>query len=138
LISSFVFGTILEASAAGWCNAVTVYVCLLLPHVGCVQVASDSIAAKLKVRQGALLSAVTAGSAAAAAGLLPTRRGLAGVLAGDVITALDGKHVLNGGGLFNALEQQQIGQEVTLAVTRTNDNGSQQELSFKVKLEAEK
>jgi S1-C subfamily serine protease len=114
-----------------------VYV-LLPPRVVCIQVASDSIAAKLKVRQGALLSAVTAGSAAAAAGLLPTRRGLTGVLAGDVITALDGKQVLNGGGLFNALEQQQIGQEVTLAVTRTNDNGSQQELSIKVKLEAEK
>lgn len=103
-----------------------------------LQVASDSIAAKLKVRQGALLSGVAAGSAAAAAGLLPTRRGLGGVLAGDVITALDGKQVLNGGDLFNALEQQQIGKEITLRVLRTNDNGSQQEIDVKVKLEAEK
>lgn len=103
-----------------------------------VQVASDSIAAKLKVRQGALLAAVAAGSAADAAGLLATRRGLTGVLTGDVITALDGKQVLNGGDLFNALEQQQIGQEVVLTVLRTNDNGSQQEMSVKVKLLAEK
>lgn len=103
-----------------------------------VQVASDSIAAKLKVRQGALLSGVAGGSAAASAGLLPTRRGLAGVLTGDVITALDGQTVLNGGDLFNALEQQQIGQEVTLTVQRTTDSGSQQELTVKVKLEAEK
>jgi S1-C subfamily serine protease len=103
-----------------------------------VQVASDSIAAKLKVRQGALLSAVAGGSPAAAAGLLPTRRGLAGVLAGDIVIAIGGKPVLNGGDLFNALEQQQIGQEITLKVLRTNDNGSQQEMDVKVKLEAEK
>jgi S1-C subfamily serine protease len=103
-----------------------------------LQVASDSIAAKLKVRQGALLSAVAANSPAANAGLLATRRGLAGVLAGDVITALDGKQVLNGGDLFNALEQQQIGKEISLTVVRTTDTGSQQEISVKVKLEAEK
>lgn len=89
------------------------------------------------MRQGALLSAVAGGSAAAAAGLLPTRRGLAGVLAGDVVIAIGGKAVLNGGDLFNALEQQQIGQ-VTLRVLRTNDNGSQQEMDVTVKLEAEK
>lgn len=60
------------------------------------------------------------------------------MLTGDVITALDGKPVLNGGDLFNALEQQQIGQDVTLTVLRTSDNGSQQELAVKVKLQAEK
>lgn len=60
------------------------------------------------------------------------------MLAGDVVLAIGGKAVLNGGDLFNALEQQQIGQEVTLRVLRTNDNGSQQEMDIKVKLEAEK
>jgi S1-C subfamily serine protease len=60
------------------------------------------------------------------------------VLTGDVITALNGRPVLNGGDLFNALEQLQIGQEVGLAVLRTNDNGSQQELNIKVKLVPER
>lgn len=100
--------------------------------------ASDSIAAKLKVGQGALLSAVQPGSPAAAAGLLPTRRGLAGVLTGDVITALDGRAILNGGDLFNALEQQQIGDEVLLSIVRTSDNGSQASIEQKVTLAAEK
>ena len=121
-----------ECLIHGVCCCVLCYCCKPAP-----QVASDAIAAKLKVRQGALLSAVAAGSAAAAAGLLPTRRGLAGVLTGDVITALDGRPVLNGGDLFNALEQQQIGQEVVLTVQRTSDNGSQQELTVPVRLAAE-
>lgn len=112
--------------------------CVCWCCVWLLQVASDSIAAKLKVRQGALLSAVAGGSAAAEAGLLPTRRGLTGVLTGDVIVALDGRPVLNGGDLFNALEQQQIGQEVALTVLRTTDSGTQQEMTIKVKLQAEK
>jgi S1-C subfamily serine protease len=101
------------------------------------QVASDAIAAKLKVAQGALLSAVQPGSPADAAGLLPTRRGLTGVLAGDVIMALNGRSVLNGGDLFNALEQQEIGSEVVLTVTRAGDGGQQQQLDVKVVLAPE-
>lgn len=59
--------------------------------------------------------------AAAAAGLLATRRGLGGVVAGDVIIALNGRQVLNGGDLFNALEQCAIGEKVKLAVLRSTD-----------------
>lgn len=54
------------------------------------QVASDSVAAKLGVRGGALLQSVVPGGAAAAAGLLATRRGLAGVIPGDTILAVGG------------------------------------------------
>jgi hypothetical protein len=45
--------------------------------------------------------------------------------------------VLNGGDLFNALEQQQVGAEVALAVVRTTD-GSSQQLEVKATLAAEK
>lgn len=46
------------------------------------QVATDQVAAALKVRRGALIQSVPAGSAAAKAGLLPTRRGLSGLIVG--------------------------------------------------------
>jgi S1-C subfamily serine protease len=87
----------------------------------CSQVAPDSIAQKLKVSSGALLSVVDGDGAAAAAGLLATRRGLGGVVAGDVIVALNGRQVLNGGDLFNALEQCAIGEKVKLTVLRSTD-----------------
>eukprot|EP00882_Tetradesmus_deserticola_P026147 GHRQ01028791.1.p1 GENE.GHRQ01028791.1~~GHRQ01028791.1.p1 ORF type:complete len:164 (-),score=22.16 GHRQ01028791.1:189-680(-) len=85
------------------------------------QVAADAIAQKLKVTSGALLSAVDPDGAAAAAGLLATRRGLGGVAAGDVIVGLNGRQVLNGGDLFNALEQCAIGEKVKLTVLRSAD-----------------
>lgn len=58
-----------------------------------MQVASEAVAKKLRVQAGALLQGVAPDGAAAKAGLLPTRRALGGVVAGDVITAVDGKPV---------------------------------------------
>ena len=52
-----------------------------------VQPAPDPVARALKVAEGVLIQTVEPGSAASAAGLLPTRRGLGGVVAGDVIVA---------------------------------------------------
>lgn len=85
----------------------------------CLQISSDAVAQKLKVTNGALISAVAPGSAAAAAGLVATRRGLGGVLTGDVIVALNGRKVLNAGDLFNVLEQYAIGDKVQLTILRT-------------------
>lgn len=65
---------------------------VLRPSLG-VQVSTDAIAQKLKVTSGALLAGVDPDGAAAAAGLLPTRRGLAGVITGDVVIKLDGRQV---------------------------------------------
>lgn len=86
-----------------------------------MQVSNDAIAQKLKVQSGALLSGIQPGGPAAAAGLLATRRGLGGVVAGDVVVALNGRNVLNGGDLYNALEQYKIGDKVKLMVVRTTD-----------------
>jgi S1-C subfamily serine protease len=51
-------------------------------------VASDAVASKLGVRAGALLQSVAPGGAAAAAGLLATRRGLGGIIPGDTVLAV--------------------------------------------------
>eukprot|EP00967_Tisochrysis_lutea_P116782 scaffold188364_cov22-Tisochrysis_lutea.AAC.3 len=49
------------------------------------QVASPAVAARLNVTDGALVQLVVPGGAAQRAGLLPTRRGLTGIITGDVI-----------------------------------------------------
>jgi S1-C subfamily serine protease len=100
---------------------VSCVLCSALVNESNLQVATDAIAQKLKVTSGALLSAVDPDGAAAAAGLLATRRGLGGVVAGDVIVALNGRQVLNGGDLFNALEQCAIGEKAKLTVLRSTD-----------------
>ena len=47
------------------------------------------VARQLRVNRGAVVQAVAPNSAAARAGLLPTRRALSGIVAGDVIVALN-------------------------------------------------
>jgi S1-C subfamily serine protease len=54
-----------------------------------VQLAPEPVARQLNVRSGALVLSVPGTSAAAKAGLKPTRRGLAGnIVLGDVIVAV--------------------------------------------------
>lgn len=55
------------------------------------------MAKQLRVDRGAVIQAVAPNSAAAKAGLLPTRRALSGIVAGDVITAIDGRAVTKPG-----------------------------------------
>eukprot|EP00775_Hariotina_reticulata_P004079 gene4079-4326_t len=109
---------------------------VLRPSLG-VQISSDAVAQKLKVTTGALISAVVPDGAAAAAGLLATRRGLGGVLTGDVIIALNGRKVLNAGDLFNALEQYAIGDKVQLSILRTAEQGRTQQMDVAVVLLAD-
>jgi len=66
----------------------------------CGTAADPNVGKQLGVKaQGVLVQAVAGGSAAAAAGLLPTRRGLGGIVAGDVIIAADGAQVVGEGDL---------------------------------------
>ena len=58
-----------------------------------LQVANEAVARQLRVTRGAMVQAVAPNSAAAKAGLLPTRRALSGIVAGDVITAVDSRPV---------------------------------------------
>lgn len=116
-----------EFTAAGTCSLATHehYVSRAWTWCGSVlQVSSDSVAQKLGVTSGALLSGLQPDGPAAAAGLLATRRGLGGVIAGDVIVAVNGRQVLNGGDLFNALELYKVGDKVKLTVIKTTDQVS--------------
>ncbi len=94
--------------------------CLTCP---CTQVANDSVARKLRVSKGALLQNITPGGAAAQAGLLPTRRGLGGIVPGDVVVGLAGKAVNNAGDLESVLDGcgAGVGDRVWLDVVRMGD-----------------
>ena len=70
-----------------------------------ITAADPNVGKQLGVKsQGVLVQGVAAGSAAAAAGLLPTRRGLGGIVAGDLVTAADGRRVTGEGDLVAAVE----------------------------------
>ncbi|GFR39899.1 hypothetical protein Agub_g404 [Astrephomene gubernaculifera] len=102
-----------------------------------VQIATDSVAQRLKVGRGALVQSVTPGGAGDRAGLLPTRRGLAGIITGDVILALDGRPLNSSGDLLVALDSRAAGDSVLLRVARSTDQGLQ-ELELRVTLAEDK
>jgi S1-C subfamily serine protease len=81
---------------------------------------------------GPLIVDVSAGSAAARAGLRPTRRDSAGrVSLGDILIAVDGKTVSSANELFLVLEQYKVGDTVTVKFLREG-----KERQAKVTLEA--
>jgi len=87
------------------------------PGMG-IQVAEDQIAERLGVT-GVLVVEVTQGSAAARAGLRPTRREASGrVRLGDVITAIDGKKVESSNELFLSLEKFKVGDSINVTLLR--------------------
>jgi S1-C subfamily serine protease len=90
---------------------------VIRPGIG-VQVAEDQIAEQLGVK-GVLVVDVNAGSAAAKAGIRPTRRESSGrVRLGDVIVAIDGTKVESPNDLFLALEKYKVGDAVNLSLLR--------------------
>jgi len=87
------------------------------PGMG-IQVAEDQIAERLGVT-GVLVVEVTQGSAAAKAGMRPTRREASGrVRLGDVITAIDGKKVVSSNELFLLLEKFKVGDSINVSLLR--------------------
>jgi len=87
------------------------------PGIG-VQIAEEQIADRLGVK-GILIVDVVPGSAAAKAGIRPTRREGSGRLRlGDVITAVDGKKVESANGLFILLENYKVGDVVSISLLR--------------------
>ncbi len=73
----------------------------------------------LNLPKGVALVQVAAGSPAARSGLLPFRRGSdGGVVAGDVITAINGEAVVDLDGMLAHLERHQVGDKVTLTLWR--------------------
>jgi len=87
------------------------------PGLG-MQIADGQIAERLGVT-GVLVVDVARGSAAARAGIQPTRRDRQGrVQLGDVITAIDGKKIESPNDLFLALEKYKVGDGITVTSTR--------------------
>jgi S1-C subfamily serine protease len=87
------------------------------PGLG-IQVADEQIAQRLSVA-GVLVVDVARGSAAARAGIQPTRRDNAGrVRLGDVITAIDGKKIESPNDLFLTLEKYKVGDAVNVTSSR--------------------
>jgi S1-C subfamily serine protease len=90
---------------------------LTRPGIG-VQIAEDQIAQQLGIK-GVLVVDIRLGSAAAKAGIQPTRREPSGrVRLGDVIIAVDGTKVGSPNDLFLALEKYKIGDSVNLSLLR--------------------
>lgn len=80
----------------------------------------------LKLPKGVVIVDVGRGTPAARAGLQPFRRGNRGeVLAGDVITAINGEPVNDFDDMLTALERHQPGETVTLSVWREGRTRSQ-------------
>jgi S1-C subfamily serine protease len=100
------------------------------PGLG-VQIADEQIAQRLGVT-GILVVDVAKGSAAAKAGIQPTRRDGEGRLRlGDIITAVDSKKVESPNDLYLLLEKYKIGDSVNISILR---NGKT--VQAKVALEA--
>jgi S1-C subfamily serine protease len=82
------------------------------------QPADDQIAAQLGLK-GVLVVDVPAKSAAARAGIRPTTRDAQGrVRLGDVIVAVQGKKIESVNDLYLAMEQQRVGDNVTVTLLR--------------------
>ena len=83
------------------------------------------------------MQGVLPGSAAEKAGLLATRRGLTGVIAGDVIVGVDGKKINTAPDLTNILDEKTIGDSVTLDIIRSGEGGASQKIQVSVTLQGE-
>jgi S1-C subfamily serine protease len=100
------------------------------PGLG-IQIAEEQIAERLGVN-GVLVVDVAPGSAAAKAGIRPTRREASGrVRLGDIITAVDGKKTESPNELFLTLEKYRVGDSVNVTLLRDGKS-----LQTKITLEA--
>eukprot|EP00193_Tetraselmis_chui_P004442 CAMPEP_0177760934 /NCGR_PEP_ID=MMETSP0491_2-20121128/5534_1 /TAXON_ID=63592 /ORGANISM="Tetraselmis chuii, Strain PLY429" /LENGTH=437 /DNA_ID=CAMNT_0019276871 /DNA_START=197 /DNA_END=1513 /DNA_ORIENTATION=+ len=94
-----------------------------------IEIAPDRVARALRVKSGAMVQSVEAGSLAAKAGLLPVRRTLSGVVPGDVIVSVNGRPVKTVGEYTAAIDEVSIGETVRLGIER---EGTPMDLSLTV------
>lgn len=103
-----------------------------------IQPAPDPVARSLRVSEGVMIQIVDPGSAAQRAGLLPIRRGLGGIVAGDVIVGIAGQQVRSAFDLAGALDALGVGEEVEVEVLRGIEQPQPQRVTVKAVLQAEK
>ncbi|PSC76877.1 protease Do-like chloroplastic isoform X1 [Micractinium conductrix] len=99
--------------------------------------APDPIARAFKISEGVLIQTADPKGPAAAAGLLSTRRGLGGIVAGDVIVSVGGRPVRSLFDLSTILDEAEVGQEVEVRALRGVDGGTAQEVAVRATLVAE-
>lgn len=96
-----------------------------------IELAEDYQARQIGLKRGVLVLKVGRQSAAAAAGLLPTRFDRYGnIVLGDVIVSIDGRKVDSTNAFYDLLEGYQVGDRVRVGVLR-----STQEKTLTIKLE---
>jgi S1-C subfamily serine protease len=95
----------------------------MTPTLGAT-LASDAVARSLCAApgEGALIQTLDPKGPVAAAGLLGTRRGLGGIVAGDVITGVAGTRVRYPQDVAAALDNLQVGQIVEVRYRRGVDS----------------
>jgi len=99
--------------------------------------APDPVARALGVSDGVLIQGVDPGSAAQQAGLLATRRGLGGIVAGDVIVSVQGRRVRSAFDLAGALDALGVGDAVEVEVVRGIEQAQPQRVAVRAVLRAE-
>ncbi len=88
------------------------------PALG-IQTGSEQFAAALRLPKGVAVLGVVPGSPAAAAKIQPFRRGRRGeIIAGDIITAVDGKPVASLDDVLEVLEARQPGDTIAVTLLR--------------------
>lgn len=102
-----------------------------------VQPATDPVARALSVSSGVLIQSMDPNGPAAKAGLLATRRGLGGIVAGDVIVRVGQRSVRNAFDLSAALDEAAIGEQVEVEVVRGIGSPDAQKMTVNVVLAAE-
>jgi len=95
-----------------------------------IELAEDYQTRQVGLRRGVLVLNVGQGSAAAAAGILPTRYDRYGnIVLGDVIVAIDGKRVNSTNEFYDILDTYQVGDTVRVTIERGD---SQKTLTVKL------
>lgn len=85
------------------------------------QIAPDKVAQALRVKNGALIQSIEPDGPAARAGLMATRRGMGGVIAGDVVTQVNGKQVKTASEFIIAIDECSVGDKVQVQVIRDGE-----------------
>lgn len=107
------------------------------PSLG-VTPATDPVARALKVTDGVMIQTLEPNGPAAGAGLLATRRGLGGVVAGDVIVRVGQRKIRNVFDLSAAMDAAEVGDSVEVEVLRGIGQGTElQSVTVTIVLKAE-
>ena len=99
--------------------------------------ATDNVARALDVSAGVLIQSVDSNGPAASAGLLGNRRGLGGVVRGDVVVKAGGYVIKNVFDLSGALDALTPGERVDVEVLRSGGGGGEERVTVSIVLGSE-